>query len=298
MVSTESETQRKEGHAGRGSFGMHRRAMSYSSSYVMRTAALVRHAFDRFNRKVRTCDSPRVRLPTILIASIPKSGTIYLNQMLTMGLGLKSTTVSPNYVPADPVDREALERIATGNHVVNGHIECSGHNLQLLRSALSRWVVHVRDPRSALLSWVHHLDRMRTSAPRTLLNIYPMPDDQYFAMEFPEKLRWNVNHFLPYAVSWIGDWLQVVDRKPGNILLTTYDELHGDELSLALRILDFFGIPRACFHKPEIEKKVEVCNFRKGLTAEWRAVFPASVLERCNEIIGTALLERFGWSAA
>src|ERR1700683_4017772 len=72
----------------------------------------------------------RVDLPSILVVSIPKSGTVFTNQMLSRGLSLESTSVSFGYFPHYLVDIPKLLPFIEGGKVASAHFDPSPVNLQ------------------------------------------------------------------------------------------------------------------------------------------------------------------------
>ena len=99
-------------------------------------------------------------LPSILVVTIPKSGTVFTNQMLSRGLSLEPTSVSFGYFPHYLVDIPKLVSFIEGGQVASAHFDASPVNLQSLTAFVKKWVVHIRDPRSVTLSWVHHMNRL------------------------------------------------------------------------------------------------------------------------------------------
>ena len=99
-------------------------------------------------------------LPSILVVSIPKSGTVFTNLMLSRGLLLEQASVSFGYFPHYLVEIPKLVSFVKGGKVAPAHFDPSAVNLQSLTPFIKRWVLHIRDPRSVVLSWVHHTNRI------------------------------------------------------------------------------------------------------------------------------------------
>ncbi len=93
------------------------------------------------------------RLPSILITSIPRSGAMFTNLALNRGLGLESAIVSFGYFPEYLVELPKLMSFKKDRKLVQAHFDVSPVNLQLLANVVKKWIVHVRDQRSVLLSW-------------------------------------------------------------------------------------------------------------------------------------------------
>ncbi len=233
--------------------------------------------------------------PSCMVVSVPKSGTVFLNRLLSEGLGLRDMVVSNRYFPIDQLWLDAMPEFAGGGRIASVHIDASSVNIKLLRRYAPSWVVHLRDPRSVVLSWTHHIERLFTEGQLDqMLRVEPTPPFDYHAKPFAERLSWQIENFLPAAVSWTLNWLEVVDRRQDSILLTRYEELRHDATALAARIVDFFGIDRTAFAAPPLTKDMAV-HFRRGDLDEWREALTAKQLAQANAMVPLALFERFGW---
>jgi predicted nuclease with TOPRIM domain len=240
-------------------------------------------------------------LPSIMVVSIPKSGTVFTRTMLMRGLGLQPLTVSVGAFPHYSLDVRKLRRFQEGGVIVSSHLDASAENLQFLSAFVNRWVVHVRDPRSVLLSWVHHLQRLyeaRHADINELLLVCPTPPEALFERDFSEQLDWNIENFLPSVVSWTRRWLAMYDSRVNNVLLTSYSDLVKGEEEFLLKILEFYGVSRGLFKKIPLERTIDASHFRTGRTDEWRDSLTSSQISRATEIIGDDLLARFEWPSA
>jgi hypothetical protein len=237
-------------------------------------------------------------LPSILVVTIPKSGTVFTNRMLSRGLSLDPASVSFGYFPHYLVDIRELLSFIKGGKVASAHFDPSPVNVQALTAFVTKWVVHIRDPRSVVLSWVHHQNRLYAERPAGQyehLYVYPAPPEAYFGWPFHRQIDWNLDNFLPNAVAWIRSWLALYDSRQCDVLLTTYSELARDELGYIHKILDFYAIPRERFRRPKIERTLLDSHFRTGLEDEWLTAFTSDQVVRATATIGEDLLERFGW---
>ena len=233
---------------------------------------------------------------SILLVSIPKSGTIYMRELLIRGLGLKPLTVSNEYFPEDQLRLNELEEFHRGGRIASTHIDPSAVNLQLLDAFVQRWVVHIRDPRSVLLSWTHHLARLFGVANmHALLKLTPTPPPEYHLQPIEWRIDWNIQNFLPSVVAWTQDWVKLADRYPDRILLTEFADLRENELDFMTRLVSFGGYPEGCYKHPALDKTMAL-HFRNGHLDEWRTAFSADQLARADEHLPADLCARFGWS--
>jgi len=159
-----------------------------------------------------------------------------------------------------------------------------------LKQYTNKLVIHIRDPRPALLSFAHHIiaNHDTTNKP-----------DNYFDLNLNQQLDWCIDNVMPYLLNWINDWLAIkasedIKENGLKILVTTYDELIEDELKLFNKILAFYDIPASKFHYQPI-KKEQAPHFRKGDQEEWRQVLTAEQQNRINTMVSDDLLQRFNW---
>jgi hypothetical protein len=256
-------------------------------------------ALDSFLARRRS--RPKPKLPSILVVTVPKSGTRFTNLMLSGGLALEPASVSFGYFPHYLVDIPKLPSFVEGGSVASAHFDPSPVNLQSLTYFVRKWVVHIRDPRSVTLSWVHHTNRLygeRSDGRYHHLFVYPTPPEAYYGWPFCRQVDWNIEHFLPRVVAWTRSWLEIYDSRRYDILLTSFSELARDELGYIHKILEFYAIPHDLFCRPHVEKTLIHSHFRAGLEDEWRAAFSPDQIARATSMIGDDLIERFGWPAA
>lgn len=235
--------------------------------------------------------------PSIVIASMPKSGTVYVNRLLSKGLNYWSYDIGYSHFPQATADFRRLRVVAQGGWVSSQHFEADVLSINRLDKYIKRWVVHVRDPRSVLVSWAHHLDYYGRRDPDDVDDwFYPQPVSSYLDLDITAKIDWCIENFLPVVMAWLKNWLLVIDSNKYQILLTTYDQLVASEEDFVKSILKFHGIPSAEFVMPIIGKNMGESHFRSGRSDEWREVMSPLQLVKANEFIGTQILDRFGWS--
>lgn len=234
-------------------------------------------------------------LPSILFNTLPKSGSVFITKTLTQGLGFQHLAVSLGYFPVDLIDWTKLKRAAQGNHVSQEHFDASEMNLQILRHFKPRMVLHLRDPRQATLSFLHHTVRLFNEGHGDMaFQICPTPGKDFYFESLSGQIDWMIENYLTGAVKWICDWLAVADAKGLDILITTYEDFVSDNQALYHRILDFYGIPRERFHAVALAKTMEN-HYRKGKVAEWKEVFSPRQRERATAVVTQKLIDRFNW---
>lgn len=238
------------------------------------------------------------RGPSIFLMTLPKSGSIYLLNMFQKGLGYLSFNVSPGYFPRDLADWQKVRVAARGGAAVQTHLDASPVNLQTLRFLVPRIQVHLRDPRQATLSMLHHLCRLwkQQYDMGPMLNVLPMPQKEFFSLPLEEQIDWMVEHYLPGCIQWISEWLAVSDgHVPGpKVLLTTFEQFLQDEDAFLDRTLEFFQVPRDRFVKPKKDAEMTI-HFRQGTPDEWRRVYSPQQHAKAAALIPAEWKGRFGW---
>lgn len=210
-------------------------------------------------------------LPSILISTLPKSGSLFILNTLRAGLGVPHCALSYIGLFADLIPRR-VRAFSRGGAVAVEHIFPTERDLALLRDAgLRRLVFHTRDVRQVALSFVHHtlsdevdtlprqkLTRRRADAAR---------DQELFEIIYRGKLaEW---------LAFLDQWAAFLETDHGfEIRLTTFDELTGDEEGFFRGVLRFFGVPETAFDWSVLgrSKQERAGHFRRGDKNEWREV--------------------------
>ncbi len=97
--------------------------------------------------------------PGIFIITLPKSGSVFVQVAIQQTTGLAPMLPSHGYFPEDMLNVESMIKFTQGGHVAQSHCDPSQLNLRILNFFGIDWVLHLRDPRGALLSWTHHIER-------------------------------------------------------------------------------------------------------------------------------------------
>lgn len=238
-----------------------------------------------------------IRLPPMLVTTMPKSGTYYVSKLFAEGLGIETRIVSHQYFPHDVIRQPELRILSHGNCISQDHFGASRINLVHVGKHVNRMVVHLRDPRQAMLSYVYFLDtkQFRRSEAETLLFIYPPLPDDYYELDFEAKLDWAIENWLPLLVEWAREWVEAAKALEWpRIKFTRYEDLVADQDAFVRDLLAFFDIPYERFVWPQIETDEEV-HFRRGEIDEWKRVFTAQQIAAANSKIPPELAERFSW---
>jgi hypothetical protein len=240
--------------------------------------------------------SDRQPVPTIFIVTTPKSGTVYLINLFSKGLGLRYIHASHNGFPSDTLDLEKMKGLRAGNCYSTAHLDASVTNIQMLKYFLGKFVIHIRDPRQAMWSWYHHADKLlHEGKGEGLIQIAPMVPENYGELKPEQRLEWQIANHLPQLVSWTQAWLEAHEADRNRTLICDYEDFTSDLPRYVERVLAFFEIPQDEFCAPEIELTSKI-HFRSGDPQEWRMKMPSALLDHANSLVPDTLLSRMGWA--
>ncbi|HTB64113.1 MAG TPA: sulfotransferase domain-containing protein [Opitutales bacterium] len=226
-----------------------------------------------------------LRLPLIMLNTLPKSGSIFLVESLRTGLNIPVKRVSAGYFPMDLADYRPLADAAEGNAVSQAHLDANPTNLQLLSDYSRRVVLHLRDPRQALLSWIHHVHGYANIGQLRESMVTPVPPVSLFQSGLSAEIDWHLAHHFGNLLNWMERWLEHAES--GNsptLLISHFHDLRANPQTAIERILDFYGIPRQAYTPKDIPRTRET-HFRKGELDEWREVFNSTQKQICADLM-------------
>ncbi len=235
-------------------------------------------------------------LPGILINALPKSASESIWNRLAQGLGIAQGHISIGLFPDCLAVPYRVREFSRGGMAAKEHLPATTHNVAALAEAgVERVIVHVRDPRQALLSWAHFLEgdvRKRLLAP---LWRKTTPPADFFRQPFATQLDWHIEHYLPIIVRFIDDWVEAGGSPAAGISVKflTFEAFKADASGYFDELLAFFGIDPVLY---AAEAEAEAIHLRKGAVDEWRGVFTAEQAARIWQRIPARLAEMFSWS--
>ena len=225
-------------------------------------------------------------LPFIMLVALPKSASTYLTRTLHRGLNIRWKETSCGSFPLDVLDHRKLLECSAGKTISRAHIDLNPTNSQLLRSFCPRMVLHLRDPRQALLSLVHYLLFKLDHGDSDFSTwVTPAPSADVLRGSLPGAIDWHLAHQLQNMLEWTERWLAHAESgESPAVLITHYHELHENAQTVVDRILKFYQIP-AWAYTPKDVPKDDGIHFRKGELEEWREVFNPTQQKICAEMM-------------
>jgi hypothetical protein len=232
----------------------------------------------------------------ILLNTMPKSGSVYIEKSLAKILNLGTMYLGNRYALIDQVDvRDALA-FSRGGFISQNHLAPSLENLQILQHFKLKMVLHLRDPRQALLSWVHHLHYVTDGddMSEALLYFAPRPPFGYFKFSLSRQIDWQIETYMPQLVRWAARWIEIADRDATPILITHQNDLRTKEKAFFDAILTFYQL-NLDYALPNLPRTLDETHFRLADPMEWRRTFTADQAIQATALIPESLRMRFGW---
>jgi hypothetical protein len=245
----------------------------------------------------------------IILNALPKSGSTYLMHLLKTNLGYQRKNIYSFYdYQANTFQSNLQWFFKTKSTIAKEHFTAPLNiarqttinfmaplDIPKLKLYTSKIIIHVRDPRQALLSLTHHINADQNSA------FVPAANRSWYNnLKFSQQIDWGIENLLPQLVSWIDNWLiykTQEEHKPDGlqILVTTYDELITNEKALYQKILQFYAIAN---HQQQFISPIKNAQvrFRKGELNEWRSVYSSAQKQRIAAIVPVRILQTFNWT--
>lgn len=231
----------------------------------------------------------------IIITTLPKSGSIFILKNLEIIFRKPYLRIGPGYFPDENIDMFHLQELVTTAGVSQSHFPASPANIRLLSKTVKNVWIHFRDPRSATLSWAHHVTTLRDHS-LALAAVRPELPMDYFQWHFDRQLSWQIENYLPLTVAWMREWQNTVDSGTSDLrlLITTFEEMVKDPVAFMVRAGSWHGLEMGGLDRLPVEKS-EGNHFRKGQTDEWMTAFSGNDRRVAARLIDEDLAERYGW---
>jgi len=238
-------------------------------------------------------------LPPMLITTLPKSASESIWNRLAEGLGLAQSHISLGLFPDCCILGPRARSLADGGVIAKEHVAASPHNLEMLRRAgIRRVLVHLRDPRQALVSWAHFVANdvsMRLLAPiwRKIV-----PPAAVLTKGLEAVTDWSIEHYLTLQVAWVQSWVTAAEAADDRLMVEflDFEGFRKDPDGYLSQALSFFRVDPKAFEEAR-SAAAEVVHLRRGEVDEWRRVLSPAQQRRADALLPPDLARRFGWAA-
>lgn len=145
--------------------------------------------------------------------------------------------------------------------ITQEHLAYGKYNINIVKSLFGKMVLHIRDPRQALLSLGHYLPVLCRD--RGLSGFFP---ENFSEWANKDQIDWVIKSFAESYKIWLNGWLDVYKSGLCDILLTNHHQLKNDPERMYDNIREFYGLKTTiAFDASNRENR----HFRKGEEDEW-----------------------------
>lgn len=228
----------------------------------------------------------------MIINAMPKTGSYFIQSTLEELLDIDHQGIAQGTWPNMEMSEANLRLCLNTCSLSVSHLQATSRAIALLkRYKIKKTIVHIRDPRQATLSWIHHLDKTKNTD-------YFSPDfftiADYFDLDLKAKIDYQLRHFLPQACQYIADWMDAEKVHDIEVKFLEFSQMKNNPESFFADIYQFFGIHQPLGDVP-LPKEGKL-HYRKGLEDEWRNIFDANQIEAANKVVPQKFKDRFDWS--
>ncbi len=247
---------------------------------------------------------------SIIINALPKSASLYVVTTLAKTLSFTMFNnvqrIATHGLNHSHVDSKAVQDFIKQNGAIaQVHIAPVKYNLDILYySGLTKFVVLFRDPRDALVSWAHHLERKDVNVPwvQNMQFASGMISRDYYKLSWKEKLQDLVDNYYSIELDWISEWVNVESQNIFDILFVTYEEFNSNKEIFIKKILHFLGLLKndTSIIWPGESKRTDgninlSTHFRRGVIGSHTDELTRTQVNILNTQSDKKLFDRFNW---
>ena len=228
----------------------------------------------------------------VLVFALPKSAGTSVVQTLADTLHVRHVASgsddarTPGY-SAPLLDAALLRRLSGRTLLHQTHAMPWGENLRLQQAhAYPRFVVHLRDPRDALLSYYYMAEKYELHRLRLLLL-----EPDYGHLEPGERMALLARRLYPRFLEWIIGWVAAADSAGERARVTSFETFKRDPETF------FKALTRFVSGRELPPAPVRKTHFRKGRAGQTDdPLMPPAMRAELFEQLPAELTRRFGWT--
>lgn len=236
---------------------------------------------------------------SIVIIGLPKSGNMFFSLSMQKTLGcIPFTFCTRANVRQQIMPEKLFEFISMPRAVGGQHLPPTSYNLRLLESAgICKIALLLRDPRDAIISWWHHLERSdHRGNPWHGAAMFAagLQSRNYYDLGPHEKLRDLIDHMYPAMQQWIREWLETTSAHgPFKFHIIQYEQFSLEPRVAVESVLRFFGHTREAT-LPSITGPTDAgihtdTHFRRGKIGSYRDEAPSDLVGLLDERLDPSL---------
>lgn len=239
--------------------------------------------------------------PILFIAGMPKSGTTWLEKMMSSYPGYEEILLpGANFYELRTgkghlydLPNNAFKSLSDCLILTKMHCHGSEQNVRVLREAKIPYAILCRDPRDVAVSHYYYV-----------LNT-PWHGD-YRALkdcDVQAGIRYFISKRLPEFAHWMRSWRD--NRNKQQSLMTSYEAMLEDTEAVVHEIFQLFGldadekkvrqiVDSNSFKNLEVKDRGKTAFFRKGMSGDWVNHFTPELCREFRKVDGQILIE-FGY---
>ena len=222
-------------------------------------------------------------LPSILLVTMPKSASVFIWTTIASSLEMPMFKVAlTRRLTEEALVPSLLNVFVQGGMSAQHHLAPTKPNIDALKKAgLTKFILHIRDPRQASVSWWHYTQKVGGAR------------DRKRAQKEIEDVLWH--QYLEVASKWLHEWLDIADNGTDfQVVLSTHEQMLGRESEHITTLLQKLDVPSDLIDL-QLSERTGKTHFRKGAKDEWLEFFSDEFKQRSTELIPNPLARRFGW---
>ena len=253
-----------------------------------------RRALNRKMEDIRSCSVSLsfFRTKLFVINSMPKSGSVFMLKTLMGYLDSQFLRATGGRFPDDSIVQIFAMQPAMffpsekSSYCMQEHFAPTKYNLDVIFNSADNMILHIRDPRQAILSLYHHFN-LYSAAYKYDKTYLP---ENYSKWDMEKQLDWVIDDSAPKYKYWLENWVNIYKSGEYNILLTTHNQLKNCPDQLFEKIHQFYGFDKEISYTRK-QTDMKNMHFRKGEEDEWKSVMTKSQQARLNSFFDENLIE-------
>jgi hypothetical protein len=242
----------------------------------------------------------------VLLIGLPKSANVFIRERLMLSCRCDYVEVSIPGPDSQIIDARRLEEFITRRRAIAGdHIRPTRWNMDLLScTGLDRITLLVRDPRDALVSYWHHLERPDIRDlwwVKASEIVSGARSANYSSLSPSERLDDLIERSYGGFQAWLQQWMETIEsNKRFDYHIVQYETFIQDRATSLKAIAGFHGLeiePALPAHGEVAEGGIRrTTHFRRGEAGSHRREMSARQQERVNALSNRELFAYFGWT--
>ncbi len=240
-------------------------------------------------------------VPALVITALSKSASSFVTTVIRHFLDVPVCRIALN----GKVVRNWAACVASGGATTHEHWPATGQNLGVAADAgIQRVLIHIRDPRQALISMAHQRKTYDAATERAINYRQARYGKRLTAAETEHA----VERIFPNLVTWIIDWC---DRRETtgsgvDIKICTFEQMVDDAPMYFAELFSYFGVVASSEvvsrHLPRIDERIRReglnPNFWLGHINEWTSVLSQAQRTHVSAAVPLSIKREFGWQDA